>query len=145
MKENKYLLNTLLAVVLGLALLAAVVTKTFLPWLCLPAVNIPLVAGISLIALLLDCYLAPGAERCWICIPLLSVVTFGLLPLAAGYVPAAQAGVLALVGGVVFTALTWLFTFASERLTSGRAGKVAPVMTALCLFLACQCFAGMIL
>ena len=145
MKEKTFLLNTLLAAVLGVALLAAMVTKTFLPWLCMPAVNIPLVAGISLLALLLDCYLAPGAQRNWIAIVVLSAASFGLLPLAAGYVEAAQAGMLALVGGVVFTALTWLFTFSAERMASGRAGKVAPVMTALCLFLACQCFAGMIL
>ena len=145
MKENKYLLNTLLAIILGVVLLAAALTKTFLPWLCMPAVSIPLVAGISLLALLVDYYLAPGAERCWICIPLLSAITFGLLPVASGYVPAGQAIRLAIVGGVVFTALTWLFTFCAERMTSGRAGKLAPVMTALCLFLASQCFMGMIL
>jgi len=64
MKENKYLLNTLLAAVLGVLLLAAMVTKTFLPWLCMPAVSIPLVAGICLIVLLADSWLAPDAERC---------------------------------------------------------------------------------
>ena len=145
MKENKYLLNTLLAIVLGIALLAAMVTKTFLPWLCLPAVSIPLVAGISLIALVIESWLTPGAERCWICVPVLSIVTFGLLPVASGYVAAAEAVKLAIVGGVVFTALTWMFSFASERLVSGRCGKVASLMTAGCLFLATQCFMGIIL
>ena len=145
MNEKKYLLNTLLAVVLGIALLAAAVTRTFLPWLCLPPLNIPMVAGISLIALLLDSWMAPGAERCWICVPALSAVTFGLLPAVSGYVPTGQALLLAVVGGVVFTALTWMFTFASDRVISGRGGKVALLTTALCLFLACQCFAGMIL
>ena len=145
MKENKYLLNTLLAIVLGIALLAAMVTKTFLPWLCMPAVSIPLVAGLSLISLLLDSWLAPKAQRCWICVPVLSAVTFGLLPVASGYVPTGEAILLAIVGGVVFTALTWMFSFASERLASGRAGKLASLMTAACLFLASQCFMGMIL
>ena len=145
MKEKTFLLNVLLAVVLGAALLGAMVTKTFLPWLCLPAVNIPLVAAVSLVALLAECYLAPGARRCWIAILILSAVSFGILPLAGGYVAAAECGKLALVGGVVFTALTWMFTFASERMTSGKLGKLAPVMTAVCLCRATQCFAGILL
>lgn len=145
MKEKKYLLNILLAAVMGIALLTAMVTKTFLPWLCLPAVNIPLVAAVSLVTLVLDSWLAPGAPRCWICVPVLSAVTFGLLPVASGYVPANEAIVLAITGGVTFTALTWMFTFACQRIISGRGGKIASLMTGLCLFLACQCFAGMIL
>ena len=145
MKENKYLLNTLLAAVLGILLLAAMVTKTFLPWLCMPAVSIPLVAAVCLVVLLADSWLAPDAERCWICVAVLSAVTFGLLPVVSGYVPAGKALVLGLVGGVVFTVLTWLFDFAKERMASGGAGKLAGVMTALCLFLASQCFVGMIL
>ena len=145
MKEKTFLLNTVLAGVMGIALLAAMVTKTFLPWLCLPTVNIPLVAAVSLVALLVESYLAPGARRNWIAILILSAVSFGILPLAGGYVAAAKCGKLALVGGVVFTALTWMFTFASERMTSGKIGKLAPVMTAGCLFLATQCFANILL
>ena len=145
MKDHKYTLNTLLAIVLGIALLAAMVTKTFLPWLCMPAVTIPLVAGMGILALLVESYVAPKAQRCWICIPVLSAVTFGVLPAAAGYVAWAEAGMLALVGGVTFTVLTWMFTFANERMVSGKAGKLAPIMTAACLFLATQCFTGMLL
>ena len=145
MKETKYLLNALLAAVLGVILLSAVLLRTFVPWLVLPVLNIPMIAGISLIALLLEAYLYPGSKRCWICAAILSAVTFFLLPLAAKSATLPEAAILALVGAVVFTALTWLFTFATERMTSSGVGKAAPAMTALCLFLACQCFAGMIL
>lgn len=145
MKDNKYTLNILLAIVLGIALLAAMVIKTFLPWLCMPAVTIPLVAGMGILALLVESYVAPKAQRCWICIPVLSAASFGVLPAAAGYVAWTEAGLLALVGGVVFTVLTWMFTFANERMVSGRVGKLAPIMTAACLFLATQCFTGMVL
>lgn len=48
-------------------------------------------------------------------------------------------------GGFTFGILTWMFTLAADRFTSGRAGKLAPVMTALGLFLACQCFSGIFL
>ena len=145
MKKNMYLLNTLLAAVLGAALLAAVVIRAFAPIIIIPKLNIPNMVLVSLVALLLDHYLAPGAKRCWICIPVLSVITFGLLPLASGYVAAGMAVKLAIVGGAVFTALTWMFSFAAERLISGRCGKLAALMTAGCLFLATQCFMGMIL
>ena len=145
MKDHKYTLNTLLAIVLGIALLAAMVTKTFLPWLCMPAVTIPLVAGMCILALLVESYVAPHAKRCWICIPVLGAATFGLLPAASGYVAWSEAAMLALVGGVTFTVLTWMFTFANERMVSGRVGKLAPIMTAACLFLATQCFTGMVL
>ena len=50
-----------------------------------------------------------------------------------------------LVGGVVFTAATWLFTAMTDRLQSGPRAKLAPIIGALCIYLASQCFAGIIL
>lgn len=145
MKEKNYLLNTLLAAVVGLALLAALVWKTFLPAAVLPRLDLPALMALSLAALVLDHYLVPGARRAWPAVALLSAATFGLLPWAAGLAGIAQAGLLALAGGVVFTVLTWLFGFAAGRMTSGPAGKAAPLVTALGLFLAGQCFAGILL
>ena len=145
MKVKTFALNTILAVELGVVLIAALLWKTFQPAACLPELDIPMLAALSLIALLLEHYLAPSARRCWPLLVLLGAVTFGLLPLAAGLVVPARAGLLAVGGGVTFGVLTWMFTFAVERMTSGRAGKLAPVMTALGLFLACQCFSGIFL
>ena len=48
----------------------------------------------------------------------------------------------AVVGGAAFGALTFLFTSLRERLASGPSGRLAPLVTAGILFLACQCFAG---
>ena len=144
MKKNTYLLNTLLAVVLGGALLIAVLVRTFAPIIIIPALDIPNMVLVSLAALLLDHYLAPDAKRCWICIPVLSVVTFGLLPFAACFVGAAEAVKLAVLGGVVFTATAWLFTSIQDRLSSGPACKAAPVVSAFGLYLASQCFMGIL-
>ncbi len=144
MKKNTYLLNTLLAVVLGGALLIAVLVRTFAPIIIIPALDIPNMVLVSLAALLLDHYLAPGAKRCWICIPVLSVVTFGLLPFAACFVGAAEAVKLAVLGGVVFTATAWLFTSIQDRLSSGPVCKAAPVVSAFGLYLASQCFMGIL-
>lgn len=145
MKENKYFLNTTLAAVLELALLIAVFVRTFAPAVIIPQLNIPNMVLISLAALLVDHYLAPGAKRCYICIPVFSAVTFGLLPFAACFVSGIVALKLALVGGVVFTVTTWLFSSIQDRLSSGPAVRMAPVMSAFGLYLAAQCFTGWIL
>ena len=145
MKNKTYFLNTVLALVLGMALLIAVLVRTFCPAVIIPSLNIPNMVFLSLAALLLDYYLAPGAKRCYICIPLLSAVSFGLLPFSASFVSAAEALKLGIAGGLVFTAITWAFTSTMDRLSSGPAAKAAPAVSSICLLLAAQIFNGMIL
>lgn len=145
MKENKYFLNTALAGVLGLILLSCVLVRTFAPNVIIPQLNIPNMVLISLIVLLLDHYLAPGAVRCYICIPVFSAVTFGLLPWAAAFVTPLEAAKLAIVGGIVFTVVTALYSSIQDRLSSGPAAKAAPVMSAMGLYLAAQCLTGMVI
>ena len=96
-------------------------------------------------ALLADHYLAPKAGRCYICIPVLAAVTFGLLPFAAGIIGADQILKVAVVGAVVFTVTTFLFTSMADRLASGPKAHAAAFLSAFGLYLAAQCFAGMIL
>ena len=145
MKEKTYTLNTLLTTVLGVSLLAAVLIRTFAPIVIIPALNIPNMVALSLIALLLDHYIAPGAKRCYICIPVFSVLTFGVLPWMACFVDSIAAVKLGIVGGITFTVTTFLYTSIQDRLSSGPAAKAAPFMSALGLLLAAQVFAGMIL
>lgn len=145
MKGNKYFLNTALAVILGLILLIAVLVRTFVPAVIIPGLNIPGMVLVALLTLLADHYLAPGAKRCYICIPVFSAITFGLLPWTAAFVTAMEALKLALVGGIVFTAVTWLYTSVQDRLSSGPAAKAAPILSAFGLYLASQCMMGIIL
>ena len=145
MKNKTYMLNTLLVAVFGLYLLAAILVRTFAPQIILPKANIPNLVLVSLVALVLDHYLIPDAKRYYICIPVFSAITFGLLPYCAAFVTPMEALKLAVVGAVVFTITTWLFTTIQERLSSGPAAKAAPVLSALGLYLASQCMMGMIL
>ena len=145
MKNNKYLLNTLLAVVVLLATATMMVLRLIQPAVILPKVNIPNLVLLSLVALLADHYLAPKAGRCYICIPVLAAVTFGLLPFAAGIIGAGEILKVALVGAVVFTATTFLFTSAQDRLLTGPKAEAAIVVTGIGIILAAQCFAGIIL
>ena len=145
MKEKTYTLNTMLIAVLGVSLLAAILVRTFAPIVIIPPLNIPNMVAISLAALLLDHYMAPGAKRCYICIPVFAALTFGLLPWMACFVDSIAAAKLGVVGGITFTVITFLFSSIQDRLSSGPAAKVAPFMSALGLFLAAQVFAGIIL
>ena len=145
MKNKTYTLNTVLAAVLGAVLLTCIFVRTFAPRIILPELDIPNLVLISLVTLVLDHYLAPEAERCYICIPMFSAITFGLLPFAACFVGAAEAAELAVYGGLIFTVLTWLFSSVQDRLSTGPAAKAAPVMSAFGLYLAVQALMGMIL
>ena len=145
MKNKTYILNTVLALVLGVCLLAAVIVRTFAPVVIIPALNVPNMVLIALVALVIDHYLAPDAKRCYICIPVFSAITFGLLPYAACFVTAGEAFKLAIVGGLVFTATTWLFTTIQDRLSSGPAAKASAFFSAVSLYMAAQCFMGMVL
>lgn len=145
MKDNKYMLNILLTLVLGAVLLTMVIVRTVFPVVILPEADIPNLVLISLIALVLDHYLAPGAKRCYICIPVFSAIAFGLLPFVSAYAALGEAVKLAVVGGIVFTATTWVFTAIQERLSSGPAARASAFFSAVSLYMAVQCFAGIFL
>ena len=145
MKNKTYILNTLLTVVVGVYLLAALIVRTFCPQIIMPKASIPSLVLISLIPLVLEHYLVPGAKRCYICIPVFSALTFGLLPYAAAFVTPMESLKLAVVGCVVFTVTTWLFSTIQDRLSSGPAAKASAFFSAVSLYMASQCFIGMIL
>lgn len=145
MKDKTYILNTVLAVVMALLLLGAVVVRTFAPAVIIPEWNIPSMVLVSLLALVVEHYLAPGAKRCYICIPVFSAITFGLLPWAAGFATGMESLISALAGGVTFTVTTWLYSSIQDRLSSGPAKKAAPVISAFGLYLAAQALTGLFL
>lgn len=145
MKNKTYILNTFLAAVLGIYLLVCVLVRTFAPAIILPKANVPNLVLLSLAALVLDHYLVPDAKRCYICIPVLSAITFGLLPFAACFVSGMEALKLGLVGGLVFTVTSWLFTTIQERLSTGPAAKASAFFSAVSLYMAAQCFMGILL
>ena len=145
MKQNHYFLNTALAVVLGIACVIAVLVRAFIPASLIPRLDIPNMVALSLVALLIDHYVARDAKRCYICIPVFSAVVFGLLPFAACFVGALEALKLGIVGAVVFTLTTWLYTSIQDRLSTGPAAKAAAFFSAVSLYLASQCFMGILL
>ena len=143
--KKTYMLNTILAVAVTLGLLIALLVKVFQPAAVLPVLNIPNLTAISMVALLADHFLTPGAKRCYICIPVFAAITFGLLPWAVGFVAGSDVLLYAVAGGAVFTLVTWLFSAMVDRMSSGHNSTAAAVASAIGLYLACQAFAGILL
>ena len=143
MEKKNFVLNVLLAVVLGAGLLVGVVWSAFQPNVVLADLDIPAMAALVLIALLIE-YLWKGTEkRAWAVQIVLAAITFAVIPFAAGY---AGAGIgLILCGTAMFAALTWLFDSMAERMSVTCDCKCAMIPTAFVMYLACQCFMGMIL
>lgn len=140
---KKYFLNTFLAAVFAAALLAMVIARAVCPILVLPGFDVPNLVLISLVALLLDYRFAKDAKHCYPCIAVFACLTFGLFPFAAGFIQPFEILGLAVKGCVTFTVTTWLFTSMADRISTGPQAKLAPVMSAMGLYLASQIFMGM--
>ena len=141
MKKNTMLVNTLLAVVLGAGLLVGMIWRTFMPYVVLPKLDITAMVAITLIALVLEYYIAGRQKRELVLQIGLATITFGGLALVAGF---PYAGIKTfLVGAVVFATLTFLFDSMVRRLEVTTDKKCAVLPTAFVLYLACQCFVGM--
>ena len=145
MKNNKFLLPVMLVAVLFVALVAAMLTRIFLPAAIIPTLNIPNMVLLSVIALVLEHFLAKDNARCYVCVAIFSLVSFAVLPLMAGFACVHDFWKYGLVGGCVFTVTTFLFTSATQRLQTGPKARAAVVLTALGIYLAAQCFTGIIL
>lgn len=144
MKNNKYILCTTLAVVVGVALAVCLVLRTIVPAIVLPKLSIPNMVALSVIALYLDHLIAKDTKRCYVCVVLFSALTFGLLPYVASFADLWSALKLAAVGCGVFTVTTFLYTSILNRIASGPVAKAAPLLSAFGLYLASQCFAGIL-
>ena len=145
MKKTTYFLPVMLTAVLFVALLVAMLVQIFLPTAILPPLNIPNMVLLSLVALLLEHLLAKGNPRCYVCVVLFGVAAFGALPLMAGFACVHDFWKFGLVGGVTFALTTYLFTSAVKRLKTGPKAPAALVITCLGIYLAAQCFAGILL
>ena len=135
----------LLTLVVGITLLIQVLQKTFLPAVILMEFSVPNMAGLCLIALVLNAYL--GGERSrGIAVNLcFGEVIFGLLPLLAGVTQGKDVFLLAIVGGVEYALISGVFATMTDRMENTVKSRLAPICSAFVLVLACQGFANMLL
>ena len=145
MKNNKFFLPTALVAVLFLVLLCGMILQICLPPVILPPINIPNIVLLSVIVLLIDHFVAKDSERCYACVLGFGLVAFGALPLMAGFACVHDFWRIGLVGGVTFTVTTYLFTSVTKRLKTGRKAPAALIVTGFGMYLASQCFTGILL
>lgn len=143
MLMKKYLVNTLLVAVVFCLLAVMLVLRVFFPAMNLPQLDIPTLCALNLVALVLEYYVAGKQERCYLLHFLLGAVTFGLLPLMAGFTCIHECWKLLVAGGAVFGMTMLLFDSITHRLSSGPKAKAAAAICALALYLAFQIFSGM--
>ena len=145
MRKNEYLVNILLGAVMAVVMLWCMVAKLIWPVAVMPARNIPNLMIACTIALVLAQYLNPGAAYNWLCAAFLAGLTLGLFPFVAGVAEVEEIWKLVLVGGLVFLGCERMFHSVMDRLSSGPAGKLAPLSVGLVMVVMSQIFAGMIL
>lgn len=145
MKNVKNMRNIVLAAVLLVAMAVIMVVKTFYPTVIFPRLNIPNMVLLSLAAWLLANRLGLQGENCWICTAVLSALSFALLPAAAGLVEWGVCWKVGVIGGAVFTLTALAMDSVQERIASGPKAPGALLATALGVYMASQCFAGILL
>ena len=130
-----------LSVTLLAAGLAAQIAAALVPNI-MPALDIPTLAALSLLALVLEVILFGENHRFWATSLIVGTVAFGVLSLCAGSVPTVldvlRVGIL---GGAVFLICEVLLHSILDRISSGAAGKYPrsmAVVSALLLWLAAQ-------
>ena len=145
MKKNTFLLSVSLVAVLFVALAACLLVRVWLPAAIVPTLNIPNMVLLSVLALLLEHFIAGNNPRCYWVVAVFGVLSFGILPLMAGFACVHTFWKLGIIGGVVFTVTTFLFTSATERLLTGPKARLAVILTGAGIWLASQCFMGILL
>ena len=144
MKDRTYLLNMLLAAVVGAACAVAVLVDTYAPSVILPHPGIPLMVLLTVLPLAAEYYIGVPQKRDWIGSSVLAGLTFAVLPACSGMTGGLPLWKLFLVGAVVFALVTVLYTSMGHRMRSGSKAKAAPAVNALLLFLAAQFFQGIL-
>lgn len=142
MKKKENTLNTLLAIILGVILLVALLIRAFAPAVIIPKLDVSNLTAISLLALVANHYVGSREKRSHLSILIFGGITFGLLPFSAGFCYGWEALKLGIAGGFILTLLTWLYDQMLDRLSTGSASKIAPILCAFMLYLASQCVMG---
>lgn len=142
MKNKSYTFNLLLLVLWGILLVAAMIWRAFCPAIILPALDIPLLQAVSLLALLVECRITPDVSRAWGALTLLAAMTFGLLTLCSGFVGGVEAIRLGIAGGMMCLVSAVLFDSMVQRIADAGGTKFASVISVCVLFLAGQCLAN---
>lgn len=145
LKNTPFLLNLLLACVVGLYCLVEAIYRAVLPQVIFPKFDLPVMVALSVLALVIEAYLVKEApRRNWIVTISLGVLTFLMVPLCAGVADAGTMVKTCLAGGATFAVTALCYTGILERIRSGGKAPLAPLGSGAVLVLAAQALAGLL-
>ena len=131
-------------------MLLAVLLRTFAPiTVQLPNIDIPCLAAVSLIAIVVG--LLPGLKKltphCWALTAVMAFLTFWLLPWGRRARGGRRCGPARRRDRAGRCSLCWRSCSppSGSACFSGKSNILAPLCVAVVMYLACQCFAGMLL
>ena len=145
MKRLKINETTMLALVIGITLIIMVGLRIFLPAAILIQLDIPNIAGLSLLSLLLTHYLGEKKNSNILLNLVFAAIIFGCLPWFAALTTVKEALWMAGVGGVEYALLSWMFASMTDRMECTVKSRLAPICSAFVLFLAFQGFGNILL
>lgn len=139
MKEKFYLKNTLLAAELAVVCLAVILMRTFSQGTLLVRYDVPFMVLMSVIPMIINCYLKNEAEENRIVSALLAGLFFTVLPYCAGWDTGMAIWKVFAEGTIVFGVTDMFCSSIGRRVSSG---PKAPALAAngVLLYLAVQCF-----
>ena len=129
---------------MGILCLIHVLVKAFSPGTILSPIGIPFFVAVSVTALVLECYLVGSVHREWLVSVIFAGATFTFLPVFAGWSIDLPLWKLFIAGMFVFGVTDVLYRSIGKRMSSGPSSKLAPFANGLILYLASQCFQGLL-
>lgn len=144
MKKQVYFKNILLIIEMFLLCGAVVAVRTFFPGFVLPRIGIPMLTVLSVIPMMINDICNIGCEEVRPVSLLLAGLTFTLLPLSAGWSAGLPLWKLFVAGTVVYGVTEIVYTSILRRISTGTRVPMAPVVNGFLLWLASQCFQGML-
>lgn len=144
MKKNSYFINIILIGWMGILCLIHVLIRTFSPGTVLSPLSVPFFVAVSTATLVTEYYLKNEGERQWIISAPLAGLTFTVLPMAVGWDMSLPIWKLFVAGTLVFLVTGLLYRSIGKRMSSGPSGKFSPLANGFILYLASQCFAGLL-
>lgn len=143
MKNQAYLTNIILSILVGIACLLAILFQAFSPSVILPEIDIPLLVGCSTLAMIAATCIKGSLDFPNLSSVIFAAISFSFLPLCANLISMQEVPRLFLNGILVFATTQFCLASIAKRLPTGS--KFSFCLNALLFLLATQVFSGLLL
>lgn len=145
MKKQTLLSNIILSILVGIACLTAMLLQTFSPSVILPEIDIPLLAGLSTLAMIAAACIKESLNFPSVASVIFAALSFSFLPFCANLISAHEMPRLFLNGIFVFAIVNLCLASIAKRLPKNSGFRFTFVLNGLLFLLATQVFSGLLL